>query len=116
MGFDEETLLKMEKTVDWNRRSNMVLVCIAGALALALVALMVPIHPFLLALMAAALGLASVYVVGRVRSMRRESITITRNGVSVVMERERRYAIDPSTKVHLDTGKRGLTERIGPID
>jgi hypothetical protein len=111
----DDVPLHLEKGVDQQRRTRMVLACIASGLGLAMAVLYVPLHPYLLALMAVFLALASLWVANRVTAMGPESVTITRGEVVVVKERERRYAIDPSTKVHLDTGKRGMTERIGPI-
>ena len=51
----------------------------------------------------------------RVVAMGRESLTMTRDEVVVVKDKERTYALGPSTRVHLDVGKRAITERIGPL-
>lgn len=115
MAPGDDIRLQLDKSVDWHRRSTNVLAFTSCILAFVLVALYVPLHPFLLSFSALALVLVGVAVVGRVLAMGRESITMTRDEVVVVKGRERRYALGPSTRVHLDVGKRGMTERIGPL-
>lgn len=108
--------MQMEKRVDQHRRSTTMLAYVSCTIAFVLVALYFPLHPFLLAFLVLILVLAGVTVVGRVVAMGRESLTIIREEVVVVVRgRERRYALGPSTRVHLDVGKRGMTERIGPL-
>jgi hypothetical protein len=51
--WKDEVLLELEKRVDHSRRSNYVLACVAAALGYVLVALNIPLHPFLLAFIAA---------------------------------------------------------------
>jgi hypothetical protein len=114
-GGKDEVLLHMDKSVDWNGRTNHAFTCVAGALAYILTVLYVPIHPFLLALIAVLLALGVYRLVGRITAMGPESITITKGKVVVVKDRERSYLIGPSTKVHLDVRKRTVTERIGPL-
>ena len=111
----DDIRLQLDKSVDWHRRSTYVLAYVTCILALVLVALYVSIHPFLLAFLALLLALGGVSVASRVMAMGRESITITWDEVVVVKGRKRRYALGPSTRVHLDVGKRGMTERIGPL-
>ena len=111
----DDVRLQLDKRVEWHRRSTYVLAYVACTLAFVLVVLYVPLHPFLLAFCTLLLVLGGVSVVGRVVAMGRESLTITRDEVVVVKGRDRRYALGPSTRVHLDVGKRGMTERIGPL-
>ncbi len=115
MAPGDDVRLQMDKNVDWHRRSTNMLAFTCCTLALVLVALLVPIHPFLLAFLALLLVLGGVSVASRVVAMGRESITMTRDEVVVVKDRERTYALGPSTRVHLDVGKRAITERIGPL-
>ena len=115
MAPGDDVRLQLDKSVDWHRRSTYVLAFTSCILAFVLVALYVPLHPFLLAFCSIVLILVGVHVVARVVAMGRESITMTRDEVVVVKGRERRYAMGPSTRVHLDVGKRGMTERIGPL-
>lgn len=115
MAPGDDVRLQLEKPVEWHRRSTNVLAFTSCTLAFVLVALYVPLHPFLLAFLALVLVLGGASVVGRTVAMGRESITITRDEVMVVKGRERTYALGPSTRVHLDVGKRGMTERIGPL-
>jgi len=115
MAPGDDIRLQLDKRVDWHRRSTILLAYASLTIAFVLVVLYVPVHPFLLAFLALLLVLGGVSVVGRVVALGRESITMTRDQVMVVKGRERRYALGPSTRVHLDVGKRGLTERIGPL-
>jgi len=111
----DDVRLQLEKVVDQHRRSTIALAYVSSTLALVLVVLYVPIHPFILAFSVLVLVLAGASVAGKVAAMGRESLTMTRDEVVVVKGRERRYALGPSTQVHLDVGKRALTERIGPL-
>jgi hypothetical protein len=115
MAPGDDVLLRMDKQVDWHRRSTYGLAYVSCILAFILMALHIPIHPFILAFLGLILVLLGVNVGGRLVAMGRESLTVTRDEVVVVRGRERRYALGPSTRVHLGVGKRGLTERIGPL-
>ena len=97
--------MQLEKRVDQHRRSTTMLAYVSCTIAFVLVALYAPLHPFLLAFLVLVLVLVGVRVVRGVVAMGPESISITREEVVVVVRgRERRYALDPSTRVHLDVG------------
>lgn len=111
----DETLLRLEKRVDRAGRANGVLVPASATLACALLFLLVPLHPYLMALLAALVALAWAWGARRVVAMAPESIEVTRSQVVVVKDRERTYDLGPSTRVHLDVGRRGPRERMGPL-